>query len=541
MARNLYLNIGDDVSKAVSRIKRERAAELTLVFPKNSWLISDPVNLKLLKKHTDMLGKYISIMTMDAKGRQFAAEVGFEVKNMDYIKAAGHSMDLASRPAEKPTLTKASAINIIQKQPNQAKVLPLPQALPAQPPTAAIILQAKKIKKQPRKIFNFKANKKIWQSTAGIILLLLILLAVFVFPSANIIVYARSQPISRDLQISVDKSALQANSQQLIIPGVLIDEQEQAILPFNATGQLNIGNKARGPIQIYNFTGKILKLNAKTTLLTAATKTYHFSTDLSGIKPSRYFGGSRDVDPASLTPPVEVVADQSGEDSNLPAGTRFEIHNDVLGTLPQLLYAVNSMPIDGGTSRFRTIISANDLDQASKGLNSTILSSAKQQLLNSKNLTILDSGENLQISNTSFDKKANDQAQSFNGTASGHLTALAFDATILTKLVEQRINLTLDTDKYLVTGSKESIKYEFKNVDLFAGTGVLNVHFESTIASKIDTVGIADKIIGQSSSQIKELLLSDPNIDAVDISLSPFWVRSVPRFSGRVHVSAELR
>jgi|SRR5579872_459479 len=559
MPKNIFLNIDDDVSKAVLRVTKERSVDLTLVLPKNSWLLSSSVNLKLLKKQTDLLGKKIGIVTRDERGRKYAAANGIEVREPDYLNGKRLSMDLA------PKARKIEADKMVFPQPPlEIPAAPQMQELPVAPaPSMAIPApdqkttafadaaelkragQAPRIKLEKNELYQTKSKsslktRSLLRNSIFAAVVLFILIVVFVLPSAEITVYAVTQPIIRDFQISVDKNLSDPNQEQLAVPGKLIGDSQVLSMQFDATGQNNVGNHARGTVQIYNFTGQTLKLNATTTTLTVGTKSFHFVSDLSGIKSTRYFAGTKDVDPASLGPELQIVADQPGEDSDFPADTRLEIHNQVLGTAPQLLYAKAKSSIDNGTSRFQTEIGQADLDNARKALISNFLSSEKQKYA-AQDLALLDSGSNLQLQNFSANQKVGDQVQKFTASAQGILNGLAFNPDVVRNMVEQRINLTLDSSKYLVTGANEKITEAFRTLDLNAGTGIVDVHFESIVGAKIDTAGISSEINGKNANQLKELLLSNPNIDSVDIKFAPFWVRSVPRFSGRVKVITKLR
>jgi len=594
MARNVFLNIDDDVSKATVRLKKEKSADVVLVLPKGSLLLANPANLKALKKQADLLAKKVAIMTRDEKGRLYAREAGFGIQELDYLnrKTAGMN-DVAPKTRRKqipvqpksdssetveaeveplleagPATTLAGGFGLAEPPVEEDAAAPAQGSAPTAPgapageswpriemrPAAAEELQ--RIFEQPGvpapagrepkpllldpKVQAKSRPRRFLRNSVFVAVILFILIVVFVLPSAEITVFARTQPIVRDFQIAIDKNLTAANSDQLAVPGKLIGDAQDFSVQFDSTGQLNVGTAARGTVQIYNFTGRILKLGAATTTLTIGTKTFHFTNDAASIKPTRYFPGTKNPDPASLGPEVQIVADQPGEDSDFPAGNRAEIHNQVLGTIPQLLYAKVVTPVDNGTSRFRSVVTQQDLDNARKAFSQKFLDMERQKYA-AQNLAILDSGANLQLQSLSFDQKAGDQAQKFTAVGHGAFSALAFDPDQVRNLVEQRIDVTLDSGKYLVTGTgSEKISEDFKNIDLNAGSGVLNLHFQSLVAASIDTAGIAAKVNGKTALQLKEMLLSDPNIDAVDIRFSPFWVQSVPSFSGRIKVNSKL-
>jgi hypothetical protein len=365
-------------------------------------------------------------------------------------------------------------------------------------------------------------------------------LATVILPQAHLVVSVHAQPITRDLTVTVDKAVTQPDVQTLALPGQMLDSDEQQTTTFNASGQLDVGDKATGDVQIYNFTHKTLKLDAATTTLTVGTNVYHLVSNVTGIVPTRMVPGTTNPDPSSLTAPVQVIADAPGDGYNLPALTRFEVHNKVLGTIPQQLYAESTDPTQGGISRFRTIISQQDLDNAGKALQQSVLDAAKQQLLSSKGLTLISSAASTQVKSVTFDHSVNDAAETFSGTISAHVTGLAFKEDDLKNLVEQRINSTLSNDTYLVTQQQEDLGEQFSAVDLAAAKGSLAVHFVSMLGTKLDTGALAAEVVGKTPVQVKEILLANPSIDSVEITLQPFWVKSVPRWASKVTVQTKL-
>ncbi len=340
--------------------------------------------------------------------------------------------------------------------------------------------------------------------------------------------------------MTVDTTATQPDVQNLVLPGQILDSDESQTVTFNATGKVDVGDKATGTVQIYNFTNKTLKLDAATTTLTVGTEVYHLVSNVSGIGETKYIPGTTNVDPTSLGAPVDIIADQPGDGYNAPALTRFEIHNAVLGTVPQELYAMSPVPTQGGISRFKTLVSQQDLDSAGNALQKQLLTAAEQQELSSKNLTLIDSGTATQVKSITFDHAVNDAVDTFTGTITGHVTGLAFSEDDLKNLVEQRINSTLNANTYLVTQQQEDISEQFSTVNLAAGNGTLAVHFVSMLATKLDTGAITQQVLGKSTAQVKEILLANPSIDAADVTLKPFWVKSVPRWASKVNMQTKL-
>jgi hypothetical protein len=372
-------------------------------------------------------------------------------------------------------------------------------------------------------------------------IIILLLLTTIILPQADITIYAKTELLTRDMQVTVNASATAPDINQLIIPGTAINQSQQFSQNFQSTGVINTGQKAAGSVQLYNFTGHLLKLGVSTTTLISGGNTYHFLSDVANIKPTKYFANGTDVDPSSLTPPVAIVADQPGDSYNLPQGSRLEIHNTVLGNPSNLLYAQNNnQSISGGTAENINTVSATDLASAKTAIASSVIAASEQQLASSKNLTLIDSGLSLQSPAITFNHAANDQSASFSGAVGGQLVGLAFSSSDLKKLVEQRIALTLDKGAYLVTDQGESITESFTSYTPGAQSAVLTVHFSGLVSYKVDTSGLPNKIKGLNVTQIQNILSVDTNIQGADIVLKPFWVRNAPWIVQKVYITTKL-
>ncbi len=509
---NIFLKPNADIDEIVAKINEDRGTDVTLVFPNGSKLFSDEASLEILKIKTDELGKKISFFLQDQNIAQLLVDTGFNVRGtrrpvMRRAKPKVEPRIIEQEVIQQPAPFEHLVIEPEIQQPAQVNAEPVYHAKPRVISAVAVARSRKK--------------RRVVASLVALVILAL-LLGTFVLPQASLNIYAHSQPLSRDLEISLSKDFKVADTKQLQVPAQIVDKDQQGTKTFSSTGKQNVGIKARGIVSITNNTGKILKLNAATTELSVDKRVFRLEKDVSGIKQSM---------------DVAIIADQAGDEYNIPAVTRFEISNQVLGKAPQLLYATNLVALSGGVSRFTSNISQEDIDSATKELKDTLFNSAKQQLLNTQGLTLNDALANFEVKNISFDKKAGDQSLSFTGSATGHLKALVYNYDSLKKLIEQRILMTLEQGQVLATEKKEDITVSFKNIDITAGTAIAMVHVDSVLVSKVDPKSIKAQVRGKSLTEIKDLLLSDPKIDGLDIEMSPFWVRNAPAFSGRIFVN----
>jgi hypothetical protein len=94
MTKSIYVNLEDDIAKIGARLKKESADEVILVIPKKSQIFSDSINLRLLKKQADVLGKTVSIMTMDEIGQMYAKEAGLDLRFLPHTETAKGPSDI---------------------------------------------------------------------------------------------------------------------------------------------------------------------------------------------------------------------------------------------------------------------------------------------------------------------------------------------------------------------------------------------------------------------------------------------------------------
>src|SRR3989338_3201771 len=75
----LYLEIDEEVASIIDRVRQLAAKQVALVIPAGSALLASAVNLKLLARQLTKLGKELTIVTKDKKGKRLAVALGIPV------------------------------------------------------------------------------------------------------------------------------------------------------------------------------------------------------------------------------------------------------------------------------------------------------------------------------------------------------------------------------------------------------------------------------------------------------------------------------
>lgn len=78
--KTLYIDIDEEITSIVDRIRKAEAREIIVVAPKRALLLQSLVNLKLLKKEADRRKKRVMIVTQDKVGKKLIEKAGILVQ-----------------------------------------------------------------------------------------------------------------------------------------------------------------------------------------------------------------------------------------------------------------------------------------------------------------------------------------------------------------------------------------------------------------------------------------------------------------------------
>src|SRR3989344_5158626 len=507
----IKLNKSDDIVSVVKQIRKIKDREVIFELEKGSTLLRSSDNLKLMKSTGEAMGKKILVTTDDEVGRVLAKKAGVLNSAIEVKMPKGGSLmrtsqdikvrfsDIASRP--------------IRSVQNQIETMPLPS-----------VVKAVKTASQ-------RVSSKL---TKTVIISLIVLVAVFLalavlLPRANIEVYARSEPITRDLEITVDKTATNADPVKLTVPAILINQEVSKTKNFETSGINPVGTNASGEVVIYNNTSFTLPLKAATTTLLVDGKKYFFTKDQSGIRPN------------AASNPVSIVAELPGEAYNLLPNQKFEIINTALGNRD--VYGMNPKTISGGAAIKTKVLSQKDLDEAREILIGEILKQLETDLSDQRGVAVKipRNGITLDVLADAANQNVGDETESFDMTLIIKVAGVGFSEDDIKSVAVAKIQEVLSADKYLLDEASKQVVAAYKTVDIQNGRGVLTVHFETVASYQVDSSNLTKILAGKTESEIKEIMLSKPEEDDVKVEFWPSWlVHKAPRLNGRIEIETIL-
>ncbi len=578
MIPSVYLNLEDDVTKIVARIKKVRGNELVLVCPKRCLLFSDSINLKLLKKQCDLLGKKIDILTMDERGQAFAKEVGFDLKflpkgkpkqagvsDIQINRASSELPDVATDSSLLKTVKnvtnfvtglvgKSEDKDFTGKEASPEKVIVTtnfdyrnPNQQPKEDLKKTYSSENKKekinIQKTSINVADDRGPGSSKNRTARIISLVCVLAVCLVFalvfvvlPNALITVFPKTEAIIRDFDANLDVQIKEPDAGKLILPAKKISENLSLGLKFQSQGKKDVGTKSSGMVRIYNFTGQILNLKSETTTLSVAGKNFKLTENAMQIKPVRYKNQqTKEIDPKTLAEPMEVVAMGGGDDYNFPSGLRLEISNSVLGSKPLVLYAKTETPITGGATRFLSVVTEADFNNAREEMGKQLISELKKQY-DEQGMMLLDNAYSVEVIEFVIDKKVGTESPNFDAKINLKLEGLVFFKEHLFSMVKERIASTLSEGRTLSLDKGQGINVKLRNVDLGLNSATLSIHLESKTYPNLNLNQIKEKLIGKKVNVANDILQSLPEIEKVEVTVSPTWQKTFPWLKSKINL-----
>lgn len=103
MSQTFYIESDEEIISVIGRLRKSSAEENIFVFPKRALVLQSIINLRLLEREAEKLGKKIIIVSQDEVGRMLAEKAGIETENYseDFSQKAFH-VELTSQEALAP-------------------------------------------------------------------------------------------------------------------------------------------------------------------------------------------------------------------------------------------------------------------------------------------------------------------------------------------------------------------------------------------------------------------------------------------------------
>jgi len=535
----IYLESDEEITSVIDKLKQSKANRLSLVVPREATLLQSVVNLKLLLKEAESLGKEIAIITADKIGRNLAAQVGITV-----FESVKNQQPIYQPPA--PEITSQDIIEIDaqerQKQPpHPPKGLHVHhfQEEDVAPDLAQVRERFPPQKKKSEPIRRSSIFKIInWRKASKIILYIIIVVAllglgslIFIWPRVNIKIKVKAENYQQSLetQISGEDSASED-----IYKGTLIELSGAKEENFPATGKKNLGGKATGTLTIYNYWDSNPQSFTKGTKFSSSSKT--FISKSSVTVPGTSIKGGNIV---AGTVSVDIEAENPGEDYNIKAG-RFTIVG-LPAAQQEKIYGEASKDLSGGFTKEVRVISQSDYDQAKDKVSKELIKELEEKLTQSAaSMEVLEKAAQYEELEVKTSAKVNDEANEFTMKISERLRAMVFQKDDFDKFIVGQIEKQIPYDKMITFSANDKIEPIVDSTNYDQKLLKLKINITGKLTSRLDINKIKKDLKSKNNTEIEQYLQNINGVEGFEIKYWPsWWLKRIPSYQRALEVELE--
>lgn len=527
----IYLDVNTDLATALDKLNQIKAEEILLVIPRGSVIFHSVINLKIIKSEAEDMGKILSLVTMDSKGRSMAEKIGLPIFQDDTANSKEEQIEIKEHDSSEETILvepiERKRITFHRSEHRHSRKIPKSQPIIRSRQAS----ETKEIETDMSES-GWKRNKLvvIFISLAVVILGGVIY---FVLPRATIDVDVYAEPFVHKFKLVLaDQDDLNAAGQN-VFKGRFVDVTKELIQTFPATGTKNNGNEASGTITIYNYTRVIQGLIPETRFVNEEDLVFRIKNEVL-IAPAKV-GSSGNLIPGRTK--AKVVADEGGTVGNLLPDNEFTIPG--LGsTIIDLMFGKNDDPFVGGTDNEIKVVSEEDIETAHASISKNIFLDTETELQSQvkKNNELIISLIQNDIIDSVPSVAAGAKREAFDLKVQVRSWTILPAKGDLESIIKNTLNNIIPKDQELTDQTLRSARIVMDNADFLMHTIELTVEIDGLIATKLDLDELSGSVSNRSPGNAKQLLDSISDIASHKITLWPFWVNKLPVLESNIKI-----
>lgn len=561
---SIFIEIDDELTDVLEKVSASRYTKLFIHIPARSLLLTSGINLALIKKKGDNEKKELIILTRDNLGRTLAEKAGMrafkdqqeaEAFYFEEYKHKGITIE-AAKPdikAEKQPDTPESPKNHMPES-FLGRISYLVSGKQTEEAVAA-----KKEKKETRKdeeamapyrVTLMKPSKKAFVTILVVSVFTLVTIIFFALPDATI----RIQPklVSKDVGINVILSETKSASSERSVIITPLEATYEKQVEYPATGETFTGQSARGVVRMYNRSTEERSIVGNTRLQTESGLVFLTQRFVKIPRGSGNRPGTVDV---------EVVAREKDASEKF-VGDRGNIGPSkfflpaLTGESQRIIYAESVSPMTGGVTGVKRFITKDDIDNANKNIVMELENLAPDRLKATLDGKKLEAGPDLDVfspTNKKFVTKELLEAQvptnligqeADNFKVYGKMKAKGwyYNKKDIVSILEDYVkNHQLTFNQELLAMDLSTFKF---TDEVLVKQGEIKVTAEMkalvSYSFSNDTDNLISEIkktsVGKEKSKAISEIQNHPDIDNVEIRLSPWWQQTLPAIKENIKI-----
>ncbi|OGD70415.1 hypothetical protein A3I18_02830 [Candidatus Campbellbacteria bacterium RIFCSPLOWO2_02_FULL_35_11] len=358
-----------------------------------------------------------------------------------------------------------------------------------------------------------------------------------IFSGAKINVFPKQEKMNFNADLKALKSASTTDSVVLGIVFQQISVESETSKTSNNFTEKEVAKKASGEIAIFNeyeATPQRLVINTRF----ETSNGLIFRIPKSVTVPGKTVDASGKTIPGSIV--VTVFADETGEEYNVGLSD-FTVPGFKGTDRYSKFYAKSKTPMSGGYSGKMKVVSDDESKVLVEQMKTDLTKELKEKIYAQvpEGFVLYDGGIYL-----NFEQKDNiDQGDSVKIVEKGVLTAVIFDKNLLSNYIADSV--ISDTER----GNVEIVNIEDLNFEILEKDYVdlsqdeefdFSMNGEAHFAWVIDEEKLKNDLSGQPKKNVPTIISGYKGINNAEVSLSPFWRRSLPKNIDRIEIKRDL-
>lgn len=498
-----YLDEDDDIVSIRDRLDWVQESQVLLVLPENGALLTEYLDLALLRRYVDSLRLVVGLVSTDHRVTSQAKALGLPV--FSTVRSANKSRrgwwqgrrrrELIGHQKRLDEMDRIEVEKRRRPQPTWRKWLIR---------YLAVILYI-------------------------VTLAILFITAVYAIPGAIITLEPEIRPVEVRQQIVVDPQLESIDPSGASVPGRILKSIQEWQAEVETTGAIEVPDSpARGSVVFVNKLEEPVTVPAGTRVRTSQSERVVFQTT-SGVEVPDAVGG---------TVEVEIVAVEPGPKGNVNAG----LINRLEGSLATQLEVRNLEETSGGSARLESSVTEADhqrlRSQVLQQLQVRALAEMEGSLSDNEFLA-KDSLRLVRIIQETYSHFPGEQVENLTLEIRAELQATAVDETLAIGLVYEEMSDAVEPGYELVPESLAFGSGEILGVD---GEGRVSFEMigEGLMAARLASEGILSSIAGQEIGVAASYLYEHlPLRDYPSVHVWPDWFGRLPYLPVRISTQVE--
>lgn len=515
-----YLEGDEEITSVIDKIRQAKASRISLVVPREATILQSVVNLKIIAKEANRVGKEIAIITADKIGRNLAAQVGLPV-----LESLKSPRPVFQPPAPELKSQEIIEIDLSQKQPptqDKPKGVSVHHFQEGRP--------LLKTKERPNiespwpktRIISGIERQKL-KKIIGIILTaaaVLIITGLFlIWPKTDIIIKVEAENFQKTFDLKVIGQENPSDNMQAAedFKGKFINLTREKEAKFPATGRKNLGGKASGTLSLYNYWDSNPQNLGVGTKFSSSSKTF-LGKSAASIPGTSIRGGN--IVPGTAS--VEIEAENPGEEYNVPAG-RFTIVG-LSSAEQEKIYGQSNKDITGGFSKEVSVVSESDFNGAKEKLTQEVSQELEEEFSQAaEGLEVLEKAKENQTLEAKSSVEVEGEANDFNLKVSQRQRAIVFEQNNFRKFVFNYLEKQIPYDKMLTLGPDDQINPRVKETKYDEQVMNLEVSTTAKMSSRLEIEKIRQDLKGKSKKTAEGYLQNLNGTSGFEIRYHPSW------------------